>query len=228
MQYWYTDGNGNIAGPADEKKLLELRDKGLIGDNTDVVSVGENEWSSLASLLGSASRSTATETCPYCRTQASTPKVCPSCGTPHHHECWQENKGCTVYGCSEAPSDEPAIVISPESLAPPPRSGNRPLNTPPGNRGRRISPTRPLRGMAQIQPPKPNNCLVWSILSTLCCCLPFGVVAIVYACQVDSKYYAGDYAGAANSAKTAQTWCWVSFGIGALYVLFVLFVEANL
>ena len=31
------------------------------------------------------------------------------------------------------------------------------------------------------------NYLVQAILVTLCCCLPFGIVAIVYAAQVNSK-----------------------------------------
>ena len=68
-------------------------------------------------------------------------------------------------------------------------------------------------------PPKPDNCLVWAILSTLCCCLPFGVVAIVYAAQVDGKYAAGDYQGAVDSASKAKTWCWVSFGIGIVVII---------
>ena len=64
-------------------------------------------------------------------------------------------------------------------------------------------------------PPKPDNCLVWAILTTVCCgCMPFGVVAIVFAAQVDGKYAAGDYHGAVDSANKAKTWCWVSFGIG--------------
>ncbi len=36
---------------------------------------------------------------------------CPSCHVPHHLECWQENKGCSVPGCSEAPDDESKIVV---------------------------------------------------------------------------------------------------------------------
>lgn len=28
---------------------------------------------------------------------------CPSCGIPHHTECWQENGGCTVLGCTAGP-----------------------------------------------------------------------------------------------------------------------------
>ncbi len=81
-------------------------------------------------------------------------------------------------------------------------------------------------------PPKPDNCLVWAILSTLCCCLPFGIVAIVYAAQVDGKYAAGDYQGAVDSANKAKTWCWVSFGIGfiggiAYFLLNVVLIAAS-
>ncbi len=62
--------------------------------------------------------------------------------------------------------------------------------------------------------PCPPNYLVWSILSTLFCCLIPGVVSIVYAAGVNSKYLTGDYTGAADSSKKAKTWAWVSFGLG--------------
>ncbi len=61
---------------------------------------------------------------------------------------------------------------------------------------------------------KPDNYLVWSILATLCCCLIPGIVAIVYAVQVDSKWAAGDYAGAQAAAANARTWTLVSFVLG--------------
>ncbi len=64
-----------------------------------------------------------------------------------------------------------------------------------------------------------GNNLVWAILATLFCCLPTGIVAIVYAAQVDSKVSAGDIAGAQASARNAATWSWVSFGLGALFVV---------
>jgi hypothetical protein len=28
---------------------------------------------------------------------------CPDCGLPFHHECWEENGGCSAYGCASAP-----------------------------------------------------------------------------------------------------------------------------
>lgn len=54
--------------------------------------------------------------CPYCRTEIGAGEGerldCPGCGTPHHPECFAENGGCTVFGCSKAPQDEPKISVS--------------------------------------------------------------------------------------------------------------------
>ena len=72
--------------------------------------------------------------------------------------------------------------------------------------------------MNTATPQVPNN-LVWAILTTLFCCLPTGIVAIVYAAQVDSKVGAGDVAGARQSARNAATWSWVSLGLGLLFIL---------
>jgi hypothetical protein len=71
-------------------------------------------------------------------------------------------------------------------------------------------------------PPSINNYLAPAILCTLFCCLPFGIVAIVNAAQVNAKLAAGDYEGAEASAQQARTWCWVSFGVGlAVGILYV-------
>lgn len=61
---------------------------------------------------------------------------------------------------------------------------------------------------------KPDNYLVPSIFSMLCCCVPLGIVALVYANQVDSKYNSGDYEGAEQSAASAKMWVWIAFGLG--------------
>lgn len=60
----------------------------------------------------------------------------------------------------------------------------------------------------------PPNYLVQAILTTLLCCLPFGVVAIVYAAQVNSKFAARDFVGAKAASDSARMWCWISFGLG--------------
>lgn len=60
--------------------------------------------------------------CPYCRTpidEAENRHDCTGCGTPHHADCYAENGGCTVFGCSQAPADEPKLTITaPETAMP--------------------------------------------------------------------------------------------------------------
>src|SRR5689334_4785874 len=71
------------------------------------------------------------------------------------------------------------------------------------------------------------NYLVQSVLVTLCCCLPLGVVAIVNAAQVDSRLAAGDIAGAQQASKNARMFSWLGvlggilggLGYGALQLL---------
>lgn len=69
------------------------------------------------------------------------------------------------------------------------------------------------------------NYLVPSILTTICCCVPFGIVAIVYASQVNSKLAAGDYSGALEASGKAKLWCWLSFGAGLVVSLVVILIQ---
>lgn len=57
----------------------------------------------------------------------------------------------------------------------------------------------------QSMPCPPSN-LVWAIVSTILCCLPTGIVAIVYACKVDNLYLMGDYQGAVEASNKARNW----------------------
>ena len=63
------------------------------------------------------------------------------------------------------------------------------------------------------------NYLAQAILVTIFCCLPFGIVSIVYATKVNEKVAAGDFAGARQASANAKTWAWVSFGVGLGFVL---------
>jgi len=62
------------------------------------------------------------------------------------------------------------------------------------------------------------NYLVQAILTTIFCCLPFGIVSIVYAAQVNGKLQAGDRAGAVQSSRNARMWAWISFGTGLVVI----------
>jgi len=44
--------------------------------------------------------------CPYCRAglePGAQAEKCDACNTLHHEDCWDENGGCTTYGCANAP-----------------------------------------------------------------------------------------------------------------------------
>ena len=77
---------------------------------------------------------------------------------------------------------------------------------------------QPWGGPAGTPPP---NYLVWAILSTFFCCLPLGVVSIVFAAQVNSKFNVGDYAGAQDSSRKARLWALWSTILGAVLVVLV-------
>jgi len=59
--------------------------------------------------------------CPYCRAPFDAVNgeatQCEGCGTPHHADCYQENGGCTVFGCRCAPGEEPKVAVSVPDLA---------------------------------------------------------------------------------------------------------------
>jgi heme/copper-type cytochrome/quinol oxidase subunit 2 len=79
----------------------------------------------------------------------------------------------------------------------------------------------------QPQQGPPPNYLVWAILTTIFCCLPFGIVSIVFAAQVNSRWQARDYDGAQNASKNAKIWAWVSFG-SSLAILLIWMILALL
>lgn len=70
-----------------------------------------------------------------------------------------------------------------------------------------------------------KNYLVESILVTLCCCLPFGIVGIIYASQVNSKLSVGDYDGAVAAAANARKWVTIGFWIGLVANLLVIALQ---
>lgn len=78
-----------------------------------------------------------------------------------------------------------------------------------------------------LAPPPPSN-LVWGILTTLFCCLPAGIVSIVYAAQVNPKWSAGDVDGARRASRNAGTWAIVAAGVTLIgAVLWLILVVAG-
>ena len=70
---------------------------------------------------------------------------------------------------------------------------------------------------------KVPNYLIPAIISAICC-LPLGIVGIIFAAQVNGKVAAGDIAGAMNSSKKAKMFSYIAIGLGiALWVCYFIF-----
>ena len=83
----------------------------------------------------------------------------------------------------------------------------------------------------QQRPMKPNSNMVWAILTTLFCCLPTGIYAIILASKVDSLYYAGRYDEAEEASNGAKKWSFISCIIAIigilLYIIFIVLLAVG-
>jgi hypothetical protein len=67
---------------------------------------------------------------------------------------------------------------------------------------------------------EPDNYLVWAILSTVLCCLPLGIVSIVYSTKVSGLWSQGRYAEAQAASENAKKWAIISAIVQAVvYVI---------
>ena len=85
--------------------------------------------------------------------------------------------------------------------------------------------------MREPTPYVPNH-LIWAIAATIFCCLPAGIVAIVYAAQVNGMLDAGDYIGARRASRNAKIWAIVSMAaaaaqLGLAAALYIFWIATN-
>ncbi len=112
------------------------------------------------------------------------------------------------WGTPDTPWNEP------QQPAPPPPPPAQQWQQPAAPVGPPVAPGQPK--------PAIQNYLVPAILATVLCCVPTGIVSIVYAAQVSSKVATGDLAGAMQSSKNARLWLFISVGAGIVAWLLIL------
>lgn len=80
-------------------------------------------------------------------------------------------------------------------------------------------------------PFRPESHLAKAIWTTICCCPPFGIVAIIKASQVNRLYDEGKYDEADEASYDANKWANVAIkvgiGIAVLYFLYIILVLAS-
>lgn len=68
---------------------------------------------------------------------------------------------------------------------------------------------------------EPENYLVWAILCTVLCCLPFGIVSIVYSTKVSGLWSQGRYGEAQSAADNAKKWAIIGAVVGGVFWVIV-------
>ena len=76
-----------------------------------------------------------------------------------------------------------------------------------------------------VQPPMPDTYMVWAVLVTVFCCLPFGIVSIVKASQVSSLYSQGRYQESVAASEAAKKWAIWSAVAGVVISIIVIVLQ---
>ncbi|QUB64957.1 CD225/dispanin family protein [Prevotella melaninogenica] len=78
--------------------------------------------------------------------------------------------------------------------------------------------------MEEMNTPKPNNYLALAIFTTVCCCLPAGIYAIIRAMKVNELYMMKQYEEATLAANDAKKWSIIGIVVGAIVsILYLVF-----
>lgn len=87
----------------------------------------------------------------------------------------------------------------------------------------------PAAGAAGNVPSNMGIAIAATILSLIFCCLPHGLISLIYAMQVNKKAAAGDMAGAQAASGSAKTWGMISIILAVItLVLNIILYAAGL
>ena len=168
-------------------------------------------------------------------------KFCPSCGAPVEPEekqeqseqsaeaKQQENQNPYEYGVPGTDNGSGAQNENPYQYGSAGQDNENPYQY--GSTGQNTSADYNANNGTYGQPQKPINgttYLIFAIISTLLCCLPLGIVAIVYASKINSLQRSGDYAGAQNAAKKAKMFTIIgtvaALVVSIFYIIFAIVI----
>lgn len=74
-------------------------------------------------------------------------------------------------------------------------------------------------------PSKPDNYLTWSIVTTVLCCVPVGIMGIIYSNKAEKLWQQHKYEEAQRYAGMAKTSCIIAAVTGAIWMFVILIIS---
>jgi hypothetical protein len=68
-------------------------------------------------------------------------------------------------------------------------------------------------------PQRPASYLWQAIAVNACCCVPFGIPAVVYAARVDPLWFGGNHVRAIEASRIARMWCLIGVGVWVVVMI---------
>jgi hypothetical protein len=62
--------------------------------------------------------------------------------------------------------------------------------------------------------------IVSAVMTLCCCCIPLGIIPVIFSTQVNTKIANGDFVGAKRDSDNAKLWAWIFIGV-AIVIFFI-------
>lgn len=107
-------------------------------------------------------------------------------------------------------------------------AGQAPLTAPIIKAAAQQPQDTPAQAAAATAAQKPRKCpptyLAWSIILTICCCNPVGIIPIITGARVTSRFNNQDYEGAEHSSHITEWGVIITFVLGLMMLPFNLLI----
>ena len=198
MQYWIIK-DGESKGPF---TLEELQAMG-ISQTTKIWCKGMDNWTK-------AGETDIADVLFAHVVDESEERIAESAEVPENEERSAESAEASEQPRMTPPPYNPALYSQPPYMPQqPPMPGYRPQPSPQQiyNDGYRrgLEDGKKLDADTDTSKCPPSN-MVWAVLATVFCCMPAGIVSIVYASRVSGLYHKGDFVGAKRASDRAAYW----------------------
>jgi hypothetical protein len=58
--------------------------------------------------------------------------------------------------------------------------------------------------------------IISAVMTLCCCCIPLGIIPVIFSAQVNTKIANGDFIGAKRDSDNAKLWAWIFIGVALI------------